>query len=224
MGEEAARPRVNRLRDMDSAEVSRAYARLLETGRSAYVETARAVHAIAPNARSILDVATGPGSYLPELARLYPAASITALDLSEHMLARARETLRRADAIERVGFVHGSAYEMPLEDRRFDLVLASQMIHMLDDLPRLAAEFRRVTAPGGTLFISDFRRDCAPWFYAVGKLSTAVLRTVRVPVDGMGPVLDACWTGPEVEAVLHKAGFKEIETREGSGTLVVIAQ
>lgn len=215
--------RINTIRSMDDDDVSRAYARQMSRFQAGYDKTASRVHAIAPNARRILDSATGPALAVPELSRLYPEASIHALDISSHMLARARETLESAGVQERVELVRGSVYEMPFEADAFDLVIASQLIHMLDDLPAFLVEARRVLAPGGALLVFDFRRDVPGWYGVVAHMSTAVLRALHVPMDGMGPVIRAAYTPKELETGLRAAGFTEVEITAGLAELTAEA-
>lgn len=192
---------------MDDDAVSRAYARQMARFQAAYNQTAERAHRAAPHATRILDAATGPALYVPRLAELNPRASITALDLSAHMLKRAEETLADSGVKDRVALVQGSVLALPFADDSFDLVIASQLIHMIDDLAGFLTEARRVLVPGGVLVIADFRRDVPAWYRAIAHMSTAVLRLLRVPMDGMGPVIAAAYTPAELERALSQAGF-----------------
>lgn len=202
-------PRINTIRDMDDDAVSRTYARQMGRFQKGYDDTARRAHDAVPGATRILDAATGPALSLPLLTELHPHAEVTALDVSAHMLARARETLERAGVADRVRLVQGSVYQMPFPDGSFDLVIASQLIHMLDDLPRFLSEARRVLAANGTLLVLDFRRDAPAWYRGLARVSTMVLRTLRLPMDGMQPVLAASYTADELRQALLDSGFKE---------------
>jgi SAM-dependent methyltransferase len=80
----------------------------------------------------------------------FGAASVLGLDVSENMLARARETTRdpaivyeRAD-LERLALPSGS----------FDLVYSSLTLHYLENLKALFAEAHRALVPGGHLVFS----------------------------------------------------------------------
>lgn len=202
--------RVNTIRSMDADDVSRAYAKQMSRFQRGYDKTAKVIHAAAPDSRRVLDAATGPALALPEIARLFPEASIRALDESSHMLSRAGETLASAGIRDRVELVQGSVYDMPFDDGAFDLVIASQLIHMLDELPAFLAEARRVLEHGGALLIFDFRRDVPGWYRAVADMSTAVLHALRVPMDGMGPVVKASYTPQELDVALREAGFAHV--------------
>lgn len=219
----SVRGRVNTIRSMDDEGVSRAYAKQMARFQAGYDRTADRVHAAAPCACRILDAATGPALGVPRLAQHFPSASIHALDLSPHMLERAKETLESAQIQGRIMLVQGSVYDMPFEDDAFDLVIASQLIHMLDDLSSFLVEARRVLAAGGALLIFDFRRDVPLWYGALAQASTAVLRAFRVPMDGMGPVIKASYTPAELDTGLRAAGFTQVDVTAGLAELRVIA-
>jgi len=94
----------------------------------------------------LLDVATGTGALLRELAtRSERPARAVGIDASGSMLARVGGlpggwTLRRADA---------SA--LPFADQSFDLVTAVYLLHTLDPVTRatVSGELRRVVREGG---------------------------------------------------------------------------
>ena len=173
----------------------------------------------APEAPSILDVGTGPGFLLPRLAIAYPTAAITGLDTGPEMLVLARRRVEAAGVGDRVHLVEGSAYDMPFDDSSFDLVVATSAIHMLDDLPRFVGEARRVLKAEGSLVVIDQRRDVALPVYAVAWGSTFALRVLGKSIDGMGPVIDGCYTKREVDSALAGAGFATHEVSAGVLTL-----
>lgn len=103
----------------------------------------------------VLDVGCGDGASLWLLMRLgFEANNLHGVDLLESRIASART---RHPLIH---FDCADATHLPFEDDGFDLVMESTMfIHATDeDLARkIAAEMIRVTKPGGTLLISDWR-------------------------------------------------------------------
>ena len=218
------RERLNRMRDMASVEVSRAYDQVMSPVERSYDLIARKIVRYAPTAQAVLDVGTGPGFLPPRLARAYPTATITGLDTGPEMLVLARERARSSGVEDRVRFVQGSAYELPFADSSLDLVVATSAIHMLDDLGRFVAEARRVLKRGGSLVVIDQRRDVALPVYAVAWGSTFALRVLGKAIDGMGPVIDGCYTGSEVDAALIGAGFARHEVSTGVLTLEAWAQ
>lgn len=95
---------------------------------------------------SLLDLATGTGAVLGELARRGTRPDVAiGVDTSERMLARAQPLppgwgLERADASR-----------LPFEDEQFDCVIACYVLHLLDPptLGRTLGETARVLRPGG---------------------------------------------------------------------------
>ncbi|GAB4387652.1 MAG: methyltransferase domain-containing protein [Thermodesulfovibrionales bacterium] len=95
----------------------------------------------------VLEAGVGTGRNLPFY---HPDVALTALDLSEAMLGRARRRAR--DARCRVSFVRGDACRMEaVPSGRYDWVVATFLCCVLpDELQRLALdEFARVLRPGG---------------------------------------------------------------------------
>src|ERR1041385_7249374 len=78
----------------------------------------------------ILDVGCGTGEITSRLARLFPAARVTGVDLIEPHLALARE--RYSDLADRVTFRQADAFELPFADGSFDLAVCR---HMLQAVP-----------------------------------------------------------------------------------------
>ena len=110
----------------------------------------------APDDGAVLDVGTGPGVLLMELARRRPDLRLTGVDVSSDMVVAAQRNLReygpRASA--RVGDVTA----LPFPDRSFDTVVSSFSLHHWEDPEAAVPELARVLRPGGRVLIYDFRR------------------------------------------------------------------
>jgi ubiquinone/menaquinone biosynthesis C-methylase UbiE len=93
----------------------------------------------------VLDLGCGSGyleMFLPE------TMDITAVDISEGMLARAKERFPH------VNFVRDDLYEWE-PDGGFHLTMAKAVLHHLVDYERLVEKMARLTLPGGVMFISN---------------------------------------------------------------------
>ena len=101
----------------------------------------------------ILEVGVGTGMSLP----LYPrACSVTAIDLSESMLDRARARVGRY-RLGQVRLIQMDATELNFPDNAFDIVYAPYFISCVPDPIRVAQELRRVCRPGGRIvFLNHF--------------------------------------------------------------------
>jgi S-adenosylmethionine-diacylgycerolhomoserine-N-methlytransferase len=102
----------------------------------------------------ILEVGCGTGKNLLHLGRLFPEAQLQGLDLSPHMLAQAQRKLRGLGP--RVTFVE-AAYDRPVAQGRFDLVVFSYALSMFNP----GWEAALLTAgqdlsPGGAIAVVDF--------------------------------------------------------------------
>jgi ubiquinone/menaquinone biosynthesis C-methylase UbiE len=99
----------------------------------------------------ILDVGCGTGEFTSRIARLFPAARATGVDLIEASLALART--RCAELGDRVTFQRADAFELPFGDAAFDFVACRHMLQAIPDAPRVLGELVRVLAPGGRLHV-----------------------------------------------------------------------
>jgi SAM-dependent methyltransferase len=100
----------------------------------------------------VLDIGCGVGTTAVRIAR-ETGAEVTAADISELMLERARRTVARAGAGVRVE--RADILDLPYPDDSFDWVLA-EAVTMFVDRPRAAAELARVCRPGGTVLATEF--------------------------------------------------------------------
>ncbi|MEO3892052.1 class I SAM-dependent methyltransferase [Nonomuraea sp. B5E05] len=101
----------------------------------------------------ILEVGCAEGVFTRMLAKTWPDAGITGLDVSERALGRARE--RAAGDGARVRFVHADllGYE---ERDRYDLVFCAETLYYIgrgDRLRRASERLRSLLAPGGVLVL-----------------------------------------------------------------------
>ena len=99
-----------------------------------------------PRAERVLDLGAGNGWLARRLAGSH---RVTALDLD------ASDTGLGALADPRVHRLCGDLEALPLQDARFDVVIAAAALHYAADLPRALAEIARVLRPGGTFVLAD---------------------------------------------------------------------
>ncbi|MGP1678061.1 MAG: class I SAM-dependent methyltransferase [Burkholderiales bacterium] len=98
----------------------------------------------------ILEVGVGTGLSLP----LYPQnVSVVGIDISRHMLDRARVRLARSGRGNVAELMVMDAENMAFEDDSFDKVVAMYVASVVPDPERLVDEMRRVCKPGGQIFM-----------------------------------------------------------------------
>ena len=123
--------------------------------RRPYRRIAADATAALPAGASVLDVGTGPGLLLVELARMRPDLRITGVDLATDMVETARRNLSSFG--DRTTAVVGDVSDLPLEDDTFDLVMSTLSLHHWGDPSAGGAELTRVLRAGGQIRIYDLR-------------------------------------------------------------------
>ncbi|MGH8227481.1 MAG: malonyl-ACP O-methyltransferase BioC [Steroidobacteraceae bacterium] len=106
--------------------------------------------------RVVVDLGAGTGHGARELKRLYPRATVVALDISFGML---REARRRSRPFRRVARVCADAFRLPLADASVGLIFSNLLLQWCDPLAAVAAEIARVLAPEGFLSFSTLGPD-----------------------------------------------------------------
>ncbi|MGO4536251.1 class I SAM-dependent methyltransferase [Leifsonia sp. 2MCAF36] len=99
--------------------------------------------------RRVLDAGCGSGPILSDLCER--GAIVSGIDSSAGMLEQARQRV----GVDADLSVADLADPLPFPDDTFDDVIASQVLHYLEDWAPTLAEFRRVLKPGGRLIVSE---------------------------------------------------------------------
>lgn len=120
--------------------------------RRVYRTLAQDIAGAAPRDAAVLDIGTGPGVLLVELARLRPDLRLTGIDLSPDMVTAARKNVAGRATVQVADVTH-----LPFADDSFDLVVSSLSLHHWDDPDGAVPELARVLREGGSLRIYDFR-------------------------------------------------------------------
>lgn len=113
-----------------------------------------AIETLAPKeGQHILDIGTGHGNALAELAKRTTNGLAAGIDPSEVMVRMASR--RNAEAIRAgaINVVAGNANALPFPDGSFDGALAVHVLYFWPDLVRPFAEIARVLKPGGRLVL-----------------------------------------------------------------------
>lgn len=144
---------------------------------------------------SVLDFGSGIGASLPHLAQAFPAADITAFDVSRRSLAIAAQ---RHGQI--ASFVHGHDTDA-LEERGFDLIFTSCVFHHIeaDRHEGLLAGLRSRLRPGGKLVVFEHNPINPVTRYIVATCSFDV-NAVLIPARRLA-------------ALQRRAGFARVECR-----------
>lgn len=143
---------------MDTIAVKKAYKRYspiynlvfkacFQPGREAAVEIIN--RELIPNSK-ILEVGVGTGLSLP----LYePQFSLTGIDVSGEMLAKARKLVEQKKLDNVVALQEMDVECLSYADHSFDAIVAMYVVSVVPNLERCIAEMHRVCRPGGDIMI-----------------------------------------------------------------------
>lgn len=107
-----------------------------------------------PLGESALEIGTGKGRFLVELAR--HAAAVATVDIDAEAQAHARLNARYFGVEDKIQFVLGDATRLPWPDHTFDSAVTFNAIHHIPDFKPVLNEMLRVVKPGGKIVLGDF--------------------------------------------------------------------
>jgi arsenite methyltransferase len=147
---------------------------------------------------TVLDLGSGGGiDVLLSAKRVGPSGKAYGLDMTDEMLALARENQRKS-GLENVEFLKGEIESIPLPDNSVDVVISNCVINLSADKDRVLAETFRVLKPGGCFAVSDV--------VVRGDVPPEIRRSMEL---WAGCIAGALGDG-EYTAKLGKAGFEQI--------------
>jgi ubiquinone/menaquinone biosynthesis C-methylase UbiE len=126
--------------------------------RDRYREIVAAIAVEAPAGATVVDLGSGTGEVLVQVAGLAPSLELTGVDVDAGMVARARRKAAgrsSGGAAHLPRFVVADAATLPFADGSVDLVVSSYAVHHLPDRHAARAEILRILKPGGKAIIWD---------------------------------------------------------------------
>ncbi len=147
---------------------------------------------------TVLDLGSGGGiDVLLSARRVGPTGKVYGLDMTDQMLALARENQRKAGAVN-VEFLRGEIEQIPLPDDSVDVIISNCVINLSQDKGRVLREAFRVLRPGGRFAVSDV--------VVRGDVPADIRRSVELWVGCVAGALEES----EYRTLLADAGFTAI--------------
>jgi arsenite methyltransferase len=148
---------------------------------------------------TVLDLGSGGGiDVLLSAKRVGPTGKAYGLDMTDDMLALARENQRQAGAVN-VEFLKGEIENIPLPDNSVDVVISNCVINLSADKSRVLREAFRVLRPGGRFAVSDV--------VVRGEVPTSVRHSMLLWVGCIAGALEES----DYRAKLISAGFADVD-------------
>lgn len=148
---------------------------------------------------TVLDLGSGGGiDVLLSARRVAPTGKAYGLDITDEMLALARENQRKA-RVENVEFLKGDIEHIPLPDNSVDVIISNCVINLSGDKAQVLREAFRVLKPGGRFAVSDV--------VTRGEVPQEVRKSMLLWVGCIAGALQE----EEYRAKLIAAGFAAIE-------------
>jgi len=148
---------------------------------------------------TVLDLGSGGGiDVLLSARRVGPRGKAYGLDMTDEMLALARENQRKA-GVENAEFLKGEIEQIPLPDNSVDVIISNCVINLSGDKDRVLSEAYRVLKPGGRFAVSDV--------VVRGEVPVEIRRSVESWIGCIAGALEES----EYRSKLRASGFESIE-------------
>jgi arsenite methyltransferase len=149
--------------------------------------------------QTVLDLGSGGGiDVLLSAKRVGPTGKVYGLDMTDEMLALARENQQKAGATN-VEFLKGEIEQIPLPDNSVDVIISNCVINLSADKGQVLREAFRVLKPGGRFAVSDV--------VVRGEVPAAVRKSMELWVGCVAGALHE----NDYRTYLSDAGFESID-------------
>jgi demethylmenaquinone methyltransferase/2-methoxy-6-polyprenyl-1,4-benzoquinol methylase len=164
--------------------------------------------------RLILDIATGTGDFAIEALAAKPE-KVIGVDISEGMLAKGREKIRKMRLEDKIDLRMGDSEKLLFPDNHFDAVIVSFGVRNFENLDKGLSDMFRVLKKGGTCIIVEFSKPTGfPFkqvyhFYSI-RILPLIGRAVSKDQSAYKYLPESVQAFPDGKDFLHifeKAGF-----------------
>lgn len=184
---------------------------------------------------AILDIATGTGDLLLQLAQKIPNAKITGVDLSENMLAICKQKIDSHGLKDRTSIRVADCLSLPYADNSFDAITCAFGVRNFEHLIDGYREMHRVLKPGASAFILEISNPDNALMYQLYKFYTRKVipcmgRLISCDAQAYKYLPESVAHVPQGDAMLelmHKAGFTSPKAKQltfGACTLYIASK
>jgi demethylmenaquinone methyltransferase/2-methoxy-6-polyprenyl-1,4-benzoquinol methylase len=175
-----------------------------------------------PRTRRYLDVATGTGDLIIEVARRHRDVTVVGIDFVKDMLDVGQAKAARSGLAERIRLMQGDALSLPFRDDSFDVAGMAFGIRNIPHKAQALREMVRVVVPGGKIMILEmgFTRN---WFSTLvyeaylNRLLPRIARRFSLNPAAYGYLADSIMNFPsprEFRTLMADAGMVDLETKK----------
>jgi len=154
----------------------------------------------------LLDVGTGPGRLLLEIHKQAPELELYGLDISQAMVAAARQNLAGVTVNIKQANVCSTGYE----DQYFDIVVCSGSFYLWDQPDKGLEEIHRILKPGCSAHLFETNRDYDREAYKAGLTENLKQEGLVMHLFGpflLGKALSMAYHPAEVESIVKRTSF-----------------
>lgn len=162
------------------------------------------IKAVVPEGANVLDCAAGTGEL--SIAAAEKAGHVFCTDMSLPMLERARKKSAKK-GIKNISFGERDIFSLPDEDNTYDVAIAGNVLHLLEEPEKAVRELCRVTKQGGRVIVPTF----------MAKNSSPLIKIYTL----LGYKAFASYTAESYEKMLKNCDCGRVKVTEINGLIPV---
>lgn len=162
------------------------------------------IKAVVPEGANVLDCAAGTGEL--SIAAAEKAGHVFCTDMSLPMLERTRRKSAKK-GIKNISFGERDIFSLPDDDNTYDISIAGNVLHLLEEPEKAVRELCRVTKRGGRLIVPTF----------MAKNSSPLIKIYTL----LGYRAFASYTIESYEKMLKNCGCGRVKVTKINGLLPV---
>lgn len=155
------------------------------------------------HAGTILDVSTGHGYFVSEIAKAFEGATVLGLDISPELIKHGVRNQLSMAQHQRILFIVGDAHNLPFQNNCYNCIVSTGAIHHWDNPQKVFTEIYRILKPDGIAIIVDQIR---------AKSLSEIFKTIFVhKYVGLGI---SSYPTKEILDIVSKSPFKDFKFEE----------